>query len=91
MNLGINTITYDCVKSLAKQRQINYTEAQKIVDYGVYRYIESQNDDEFLRKNISEYANTQKVTEVCAESFSVMNSNEIAKKIIEIVGRRNKQ
>ena len=78
---------YDCVKSLAKQHQISYNAAQKVIDYRVYRYIAAQKSENFLRENISQYADTQKVTEICAESFSVMKNNKIAEKIIELVSQ----
>ena len=78
---------YDCVKSLAKQHQISYNAAQKVIDYRVYRYIAVQKSEKFLRENISQYADTQKVTEICAESFSVMKNNKIAEKIIELVSQ----
>ena len=52
----------------------------------MYRYIGSQEDRNFLKDNISAYADTQEVTEICAEAFSVRENNGIAKKIISLMG-----
>ena len=52
----------------------------------MYRYIGSQEDRNFLKDNISAYADTQEVTEICAEAFSVRENNGIAKKIISLIG-----
>ena len=39
-----------------------------------------------MKDNISAYADTQEVTEICAEAFSVRENNGIAKKIISLIG-----
>jgi len=52
----------------------------------VYRYIGSQEDRNFLKDNISAYADTQEVTEICAEAFFVRENNGIAKTKISLMG-----
>ena len=52
----------------------------------MYRYIGSQEDRNFLKDNISAYADTQEVTEICAESFSVRENNKVAKVILDLIG-----
>ena len=77
---------YDSIKRLANEMKISYSEAKNKIDYKVYRYIESQNDVTFLAKNISRYADTQEVTEICAESFSVRENNKVAKLVLDLIG-----
>lgn len=77
---------YDSIERLANKNNISYSKAKNEIDYRVYRYIESKEDKYFLLKNISEYASTQEVTEVCAEAFSVCKSNDVAKTIISLIG-----
>ena len=52
----------------------------------MYRYIGSQEDRNFLKDNISAYADTQEVTEICAESFSVRKENVVAQTILQLIG-----
>lgn len=77
---------YDSIKRLANEKKMSYSKAKNKIDYKVYRYIESKNDDRFLEKNISRYADTQEVTEICAESFSVRENNKVAKVILDLIG-----
>ena len=39
-----------------------------------------------MKDNISAYADTQEVTEICAESFSVRENNKVAKVILDLIG-----
>lgn len=82
---------YDSIKRLANEKKMSYSKAKNKIDYKVYRYIESKNDDRFLEKNISRYADTQEVTEICAESFSVRENNKVAKVILDLIGGDNWQ
>lgn len=77
---------YDAIEKLANKDKISYSKAKNRIDYSIYHYIESKKDKYFLLNNISEYANTQAVTEICAEAFSVRENNEIAKTIISLIG-----
>lgn len=52
----------------------------------MYRYIGLQEDRNFLKDNISAYADTQEVTEICAEAFFVRENNGIAKTKISLMG-----
>lgn len=52
----------------------------------MYRYIGLQEDRNFLKDNISAYADTQEVTEICAESFSVRKENVVAQTILQLIG-----
>ena len=52
----------------------------------MYRYIGLQEDRNFLKDNISAYADTQEVTEICAESFSVRKENVVAQNILQLIG-----
>lgn len=78
---------YDSIKRLANAQNISYSEAKKKIDYKVYHYIDSQYDSEyFLMNNISGYADTQEVTEICAECFSVRKENSVALQILKLIG-----
>ena len=76
----------DAIEKLANKDKISYSKAKNRIDYSIYHYLESKKDKYFLLNNISEYANTQAVTEICAEAFSVRENNEIAKTIISLIG-----
>lgn len=39
-----------------------------------------------MKDNISAYADTQEVTEICAESFSVRKENVVAQTILQLIG-----
>lgn len=76
---------YDSIKRLANENKISYSDAKNKIDYKVYRYVESQSDRLFLAKNISHYADTQEITEVCAEAFSAGENNDVAKLILNLI------
>lgn len=76
---------YDSIKRLANENKISYSDAKNKIDYKVYRYVESQSDRLFLAKNISHYADTPEITEVCAEAFSVRENNDVAKLILNLI------
>lgn len=87
---------YDSIEAVAKSGGISYNKARTIVDYRVYRYIDEEEikwkQDEkhsisFLSENISDYADTQSVTEICAEAFSVRDTNHVAQRIIDLVSK----
>lgn len=77
---------YDSINRLAIRKNIGYSKARKEIDYRVYRYIGSQEDRNFLKDNISAYADTQEVTEICAEAFSVRKENVVAQTILQLIG-----
>ena len=79
----------DSIKRLAISENMSYNDVKKKIDRKIYDYIESKGGDYFLQKNLSEYARREyiknKFTEVIAESFSVKNSNSIAKEILSLL------
>ena len=76
----------DSINWLAIRKNISYSKAGKEIDYRVYRYIGSQEDRNFLKDSISAYADTQEVTEICAEAFSVRKENVVAQTILQLIG-----
>lgn len=78
----------DCVKSLANARNISYDEAKKNLDKIIYNYIQNNlvNEKE-LKNTLSGYAlngyETNKFTEVIAESISVRDSNTFASGLVD--------
>lgn len=79
---------YDKIKELADKKGISYTEAKRSIDKKIMYYIE-QEMRYTLAERISAYADNGylkgKITEVCAESFSVRNSNNYADRILEML------
>ena len=78
----------DCVKSFANARNISYDEAKKNLDKIIYNYIQNNlvNEKE-LKNTLSGYAwngyETNKFTEVRAESISVRDSNTFASGLVD--------
>ncbi len=73
------------------ERNINYSMAEQIIRDKIADYVHLRNyDGYFLEKQLSKYAQdgyTQgKYTEIVAEAFSAVNSNVIAKEIIDLIG-----
>lgn len=80
----------DCINSLAISKNMSYNDVKKEIDRKIYNYIESHNEKDFLKNNISGYANEGfehgKYTEIIAECFSVSINNETAKEILDLLG-----
>ena len=71
---------YDRIKSLAKDKNIEYNKAKEIINDKIYDYIHDKNvDGSFLSKNISRYADegysSHNYSEIIAECFSVRGDN----------------
>lgn len=81
---------YDAIKVIEKNRNISYSEANKILDRAIYNLVQEiyQSGDD-IKEVLSQYAydgyERQKFTEIIAESFSAQNENIIAKKFINVV------
>jgi len=81
----------NCVKILAKSKNIEYNKAKNIIDGRIHDYVHERNvDGLFLKSNISKYANdgfeNGLYTEIIAECFSVADTNDFAKGILELLG-----
>ena len=80
---------YDCIKGLAKLKNISYNEAKMQIDYRICDYIQNNNIGQSIENNISSYAYKHytkfNYTELIAECFSVMNNNSTAKKLMKIL------
>ena len=77
---------YDCIKGLAKSKNISYNEAKRLIDHRIYDYIQNNNIEQSIENSISSYAykhyTKSNYTELIAECFSVMNDNESAEKFV---------
>ena len=80
---------YDCIKSLAKSKNISYNKAKSVIDHKIYDYVEVNNLTDEIEDNISLYSyrhyKKSNYTELIAECFSVMNDNQMAKNFIDIL------
>lgn len=81
---------YDSINRLAISKGIEYNNAKDIVDSKLSEFIRKSNVESspfFLMKNLSGYAykgySDNLITEVIAESFSVMHKNGFAKGLID--------
>ena len=81
---------YDSINKLAISKGIEYNKAKDIVDSKLIECIRKSNVENnpfFLMKNLSGYAykgySDNLITEVIAESFSVMHKNGFAKGLID--------
>lgn len=77
---------YDSIKRLAKSDEIEYNEAKKIID----RRILDELSEVDIKNTISEYAHDGLLkgepTEIAAECFSVRNTNNTARNVIDAIG-----
>ena len=84
---------YDCIKSLAKYKNMLYDKVKYIVDDILTDFIKKsniQNNPLFLSNQLSYYAqsgyNNHNVSEIVAECFSVKDNNQFAKRFIQMLG-----
>ena len=79
----------DCVKGLAKSKNISYNKAKGILDSRIYEYIHDRKVSDKLGTVLSEYAQTgydrNKYTEIIAECFSVYKENPFANGLLELM------
>ena len=79
----------DCVKTLAKSKKIEYNKAKGIIDHKIFDFIRENDLEYSIGQTISSYAqknyNKSNYTEVIAESFSVKDSNELARALINLL------
>ena len=80
---------YDCIKNLAKVKNIEYNKAKDIIDEKILSYIQNKGVSKNLDTLISEYAQSgydrHKYTEIVAEVFTVPEK-ELASDLINLVG-----
>lgn len=80
---------YDCIKNLAKVKNIEYNKAKGIIDEKILSYIQNKGVSKNLDTLISEYAQSgydrHKYTEIVAEVFTVPEK-ELASDLINLVG-----
>lgn len=80
---------YDCIKNLAKVKNIEYNKAKDIIDEKILSYIQNKGISKNLDTLISEYAQSgydrHKYTEIVAEVFTVPEK-ELASDLINLVG-----
>lgn len=80
---------YDCIKNLAKVKNIEYNKAKGIIDEKILSYIQNKGISKNLDTLISEYAQSgydrHKYTEIVAEVFTVPEK-ELASDLINLVG-----
>lgn len=80
---------YDCIKNLAKVKNIEYNKAKGIIDEKILYYIQNKGVSKNLDTLISEYAQSgydrHKYTEIVAEVFTVPEK-ELASDLINLVG-----
>lgn len=80
---------YDCIKNLAKVKNIEYNRAKGIIDEKILSYIQNKGVSKNLDTLISEYAQSgydrHKYTEIVAEVFTVPEK-ELASDLINLVG-----
>ena len=80
---------YDCIKSLAKSKNISYNKAKSVIDHKIYDYVEVNNLTDEIEDNISLYSyrhyKKSNYTELIAECFSFMIDNQMAKNFIDIL------
>jgi hypothetical protein len=80
---------YDCIKNLAKVKNIEYNKAKSIIDEKILSYIQNKGVSKNLDTLISEYAQSgydrHKYTEIVAEVFTVPEK-ELASDLINLVG-----
>lgn len=81
---------YDIVEKYSKSKNISYNEAEQTVNDKIADYVHKRNaNGDFLKKELSEYAqdgySLGKYGEVVAESFSAIDTNDVAKEIIELL------
>ncbi len=82
---------YEAIEKYAKSNNVSYNEAEQAVKGKIADYVHTRNSDgNFLKRNLSKYAQDGyklgKYGEIVAESFSVIDTNDIAKEIIELIG-----
>ena len=80
----------DSVKRLAISGEMSYNEAKDRIDSRIFEYIKSRNTDgRFVLNNISGYADKgygdHSYTEIVAECFSVLNSNQTAMELLRLL------
>lgn len=79
----------DSIKKLAISENMSYNDVKKKIDRRIFNYIKNMNHENFIRDNLSGYADDgfqhNSYTEIIAESFSVKNTNEIAKEILKLL------
>lgn len=82
---------YQVVEKYAKTKNLSYNEAEQVVKDKIADYVHKRNENgDFLEKHLSKYAQDGytkgKYGEIVAESFSVIDTNDTAKEIIELIG-----
>lgn len=79
---------YDCIKGLAKSKNISYNEAKRLIDHKVYDAVEFDNHSDIF-SSLSKYAKTGYLsgnyTEFVAECFSVKDTNVFAEKLLILI------
>lgn len=79
----------DCIKRLAISENMSYNESKKMIDRRIYDYIEDKHDPDFIKNNLSLYANrgllSGNPTEIIAECFSVRELNFISDEILALL------
>ena len=79
---------YDMIGNIAKSQKIGYSEAKRNVDRNISKYIDDECQGN-IKGIISRYANdgylSGEYTEVCAECFTVKESNAQARDIILLI------
>lgn len=80
---------YDSIVKLATGKNICYSEAKRMIDYSIGRYIDDSCRYDELENKISGYADfgykSSQYTEIVAECFSVKGNNIVARGIIQIL------
>ncbi len=82
---------YDTIEKYSLKRNINYNIAEQIIRDKIADFVHERNENgNFLKKNLSKYAQdgyTQgKYTEIVAEAFSAVDTNSVAKEIVDLIG-----
>ncbi|MDE7138589.1 MAG: hypothetical protein K2O29_09080 [Ruminococcus sp.] len=81
----------DSIKRLVISENISYNDAKRKINRRIYDYIQSKGGDFFVEENLSGYSNlgwkadVDGYTEIIAESFSVRDSDDIAKEILKLL------
>ncbi len=82
---------YDTIEKYSIKRNISYNMAEQIIRDKIADYVHERNENRnFLKKNLSKYAQDGyrqgKYTEIVAEAFSAVDTNSVAKEIIDLIG-----